>query len=235
VIAPIRAAELNLDLLYERDGRGHILRSRDHSVEAPLLHLVRTVEGNRWSLSAALSDEERAELRTALAGESVVSDVAALETTPPALPGVRKLLAKRGRAVKEDRGPSFIFGDWEYSATGAEMLGDVTDLRSVPELEWLRDVTDSERPVFVWRNDRGEIVSLCHCSRSTEGGAHAGVETAEAFRGNGLAVNVVAAWANAIRAEDRTPLYGTSWSNAASRAVARKLGLVMYGEDCRLG
>jgi hypothetical protein len=46
---------------------------------------------------------------------------------------------------------------------------------------------------------------------------------------------VVAAWANAIRAGGRIPLYGTAWSNASSRAVARKLGLVMYGEDFRLG
>ena len=45
---------------------------------------------------------------------------------------------------------------------------------------------------------------------------------------------VVAAWAHAIRAEGRTPLYSTSWDNAASQGVARKLGLVIYGTDFSL-
>jgi hypothetical protein len=38
-------------------------------------------------------------------------------------------------------------------------------------------------------------------------------------------------WARAVRALGAEPLYSTSWQNAASRAVARKLGLVLYGTD----
>jgi hypothetical protein len=231
----IDAADLNLDLLYERDGSGRLLRSRDHSVRAPLLHLVRTVQGNRWLLSAALSEDERTEIEAALAKEPVLSELASMEATPPVLEGVRELLAKREGVRGETGGPAFVFSEPPFTGTAAEELGAVTDLRAVPELQWLRDVTDRERPVYVWRNAQGEVVSLCHCSRSTQAGAHAGVETAAAFRGNGFAVQVVASWANAIRAGGRTPLYSTSWSNAASRAVARKLGLVMFGEDYHLG
>jgi hypothetical protein len=42
---------------------------------------------------------------------------------------------------------------------------------------------------------------------------------------------VTAAWAAAIRASGRIPLYSTSWSNTGSLAVARKLGLSVYASD----
>jgi hypothetical protein len=45
---------------------------------------------------------------------------------------------------------------------------------------------------------------------------------------------VTAAWAAAIRASGRTPLYGTSWTNTASLEVARKLGLVVFASDWSL-
>lgn len=51
---PLALAEVNLDLLYVRDERGLIVRSRDAGVAAPLLHLVRTARGNRWAIAAAL-------------------------------------------------------------------------------------------------------------------------------------------------------------------------------------
>ena len=46
------------------------------------------------------------------------------------------------------------------------------------------------------------------------------------YRGHGLAQRVTAALA--IRASGRVPLYSTSWTNHASLAVARKMGLEMY-------
>lgn len=81
-------------------------------------------------------------------------------------------------------------------------------------------------------------VSLCFSSRplAVAGNpdcpaAEAGVETRPDHRGRGLAPRVVAAWARAVRERGAEPIYSTSWDNAASRAVARKLGLVCYGED----
>jgi predicted GNAT family acetyltransferase len=71
----------------------------------------------------------------------------------------------------------------------------------------------------------GYPVSICFCARRSEAAAAAGLETAEAYRGRGLGARVTAAWALAIRATGRVPLYGAAWANDPSRAVARKLGL----------
>ena len=77
----------------------------------------------------------------------------------------------------------------------------------------------------------GYPVSVCFCARRSRVAAQAGLETAVEFRGRGLGPRVAAAWALAIRASGRIPLYSTSWSNDASLAVARKLGLVAYASE----
>ena len=58
----LRLAGIHLDLLYVRDAAGLILRSRDPSVTAPLVHLVRTTHGNRWFLSSLLTDCQRSQV-----------------------------------------------------------------------------------------------------------------------------------------------------------------------------
>jgi hypothetical protein len=80
----------------------------------------------------------------------------------------------------------------------------------------------------------GYPVSICFSARSSDVAAEAGVETAEPFRGRGLAPRVTAAWALAIRAGGRIPLYSTSWTNTPSLAVARKLGLIAYASSWSL-
>lgn len=57
------------------------------------------------------------------------------------------------------------------------------------------------------------------------------METLPAFRGRGLATAAVACWGRAVQRSGRTALYSTSWENAASRAIAKKLSAVLYGED----
>ncbi|MXY71814.1 MAG: GNAT family N-acetyltransferase, partial [Dehalococcoidia bacterium] len=70
--------------------------------------------------------------------------------------------------------------------------------------------------------------SVCGSVRITPEAHEAGVETSANARGRGFAVAVVAAWAQAVRALGAEPLYSTSWDNAASQAVASKLGLIPY-------
>ena len=82
--------------------------------------------------------------------------------------------------------------------------------------------------------------AICHCTkicasaRISPGAAEAGVETVAAYRGQGCAQVAVEAWAAAVRESGRVPFYSTSWDNAASRAVARKLGLIPFAEDAWL-
>lgn len=78
---------------------------------------------------------------------------------------------------------------------------------------------------------QGNAVSICYCARLTTLAAEAGVETVEAACEQGYASAAVAAWASVVRRRGLLPLYSTSWTNAASRGVARKLGMVCYGED----
>lgn len=234
--SPLALADVHLDLLYERDEHGLLLRSRDRAVSAPLLHLVRTTEGNRWLLSGALLEPQHAQLQEALVSEPVIEDLGQVESRPPILSGIRSLLATHRVSLKEERGPAFLFAETLPPAMGSgELLREPRDVRTVPELTWIREVEPAQHPLAVVRNSSGDVVAVCHSARATAEAAEAGVETARDYRGRGFAGAVVVCWAAAVRAEGRLPLYSTQWTNHASRAVARKLGVILYGEDYQIG
>lgn len=234
--SPLALASLHLDLLYERNEAGLLLRSRDPTVASPRFHLVRTTSGNRWLLSAALPERQRTELQDALTFEPVIGDLDRMEACPPALDRVRSLWTGDDSPLQEHRGPAFLFRDVLASARQtAELLREPRDARTVPELAWVREATPAQHPLSVSRNSRGDVVAVCHSARSTAEAAEAGVETARNYRGRGLAGAVALCWAAAVQAEGRLPLYSTQWANQASRAVARKLGLFIYGEDYHIG
>jgi hypothetical protein len=97
---------------------------------------------------------------------------------------------------------------------------------------WLPDVKLSA-PLFALIV-KGQAAAVCASVRITPQAHEAGVETAAAYRGRGYAGEVARAWAQAVREVGAEPLYSTSWKNTASRAVARKLGLVQFGSDLHL-
>ena len=99
---------------------------------------------------------------------------------------------------------------------------------------WTAAEIPGRSPIVAVTED-GHAVSVCFCARRSEKAAEAGLETAEAYRGRGFGPQVTAAWALAVRASGRVPLYSTSWENGASLAVARKLGLVAYASGWSLG
>jgi len=98
---------------------------------------------------------------------------------------------------------------------------------------WIAEEVPHCLPMMAILQD-GYAVSVCFCARRSEVAAEAGLETASEFRGRGFGPRVTAAWATAIRALGLRPLYSTSWSNTASLAVARKLGLVESTSDWSL-
>lgn len=89
---------------------------------------------------------------------------------------------------------------------------------------------EERSPVVVMVVD-GDTAAACYSARNTPQVAEAGVNTLEAYRGRGYAVDIVCGWAAAVRASGRLPLYSTSWSNTSSQAVARKLGAVQYAAE----
>ena len=89
---------------------------------------------------------------------------------------------------------------------------------------------NSSQPYLAIIED-SQAVSICRSVRSSSRAHEAGVDTLVGYRRRGYATSVVAAWALAVRALNRTPLYSTSWDNLASQGVAQRLSLVQYGID----
>lgn len=112
---------------------------------------------------------------------------------------------------------------------------EITDGREVLVGQFAQFQADLKaiRPFFGVLRD-GRVVSACYSARLTDHAAEAGVDTAPAHRGQGLAAAVVNAWRTAIEDSGRTALYSTSYDNLSSQAVARRLGLSQYAETFSL-
>ncbi len=131
-------------------------------------------------------------------------------------------------------GPAFRFPN-QIAHPGGVSLVDRLELLEKHFRGWTADEIPWRSPIVAVM-EGGYPVSVCFCAtRRSEATVEAGVETVATFRGRGLAVRVTAAWAAMVRASGRIPLYSTAWSNTASRAVARKLGLIQYACDWGLG
>ena len=119
-----------------------------------------------------------------------------------------------------------------FPGDASSSLAETETIDDLPQLEyhftgWTADEIPDASPIVAVMLD-GRAVSVCFCARRASFAAEAGLETAPVFRGRGLGPRVAAAWALAMRESGRTPLYSTSWTNDASLAVARKLGLIPY-------
>jgi len=129
-------------------------------------------------------------------------------------------------------GPALEFPDQIEAPEGVSLLEDASLLeRHFPG--WTSEEIPGRTPIAAILED-GHAVSVCACARRADDTAEASLETAELFRGRGLAQQVTTAWAVAVRASGRIPLYSTSWRNTASLAVARKLGLSTYAASWTL-
>jgi hypothetical protein len=219
---------LQASTLYRQDAAGRLLTVNESGGEsASRLFVGRTTEGNRWWFRHDLPEALTRDLDCILAAEPVATDL-------------RQPLRCQQRLLDALTAHAPVTSVWAgpawYCPEGIAGPGDVAAVRLVDPAPlratfpgWAGDFAASQPCCAVL--DQGEAVAVCCSSRVAVRAAEAGLNTLEGYRGRGYAPAVVAAWATAVRASGRLPLYSTSWDNLASQAVARKLGLVHYGAD----
>lgn len=213
--------------LYDQRGRMLGINEPEPDKPAPRLFLGRTTAGNTWRFRHDLPASLVSELERLLQTEPIATD---LRQPPSILAGLVDTLARHGPVQSVSMGPAWQVPEEVEAPVGvvAIMHENVGVMRR--HFPWISSHLPAYQPCRAVRVD-GEAVSVCFSSRNGLEAAEAGVNTVEAFRGRGYAPSVVAAWARAVRESNRIPLYSTSWDNLASQAVARKLGLVLYGAD----
>jgi RimJ/RimL family protein N-acetyltransferase len=224
----VELMELHVATLYRHDAAGRMVAVNDVDRRAaPRLHLGRTIEGNIWRFRHDLPAGLVRDLEEILPGEPVPADLRRPAETFRRLHDALAAHAPVGRVWE---GPAWYFPD---SIRAPESVAAVAVTHGVDVgswFPWLPDELDACQPcraVF----EGGAAVAVCFSSRNSPVAAEAGVETLEAYRWRGYATAAVAAWAQDVREQGRTPLYSTSWDNHASQALAGRLGLVMYGVD----
>lgn len=190
----------------------------------PAFTLIRSATACTWAVEAGVSDRIADRLDRLARDEPPAEDLR-----------VAPIHAEQYAALVGGRiwsGPAFKFPDSIHRPVGVASIHDLrliqTNFRG-----WSKHEIGGRSPIF-GIVENGCAVSLCFCARLSDVAAEAGLETARDFRGRGYGPRVTAAWALAIRASGRIPLYSTSWVNKASLAVARKLGLVAYASDWNL-
>ena len=205
-------------LLYE-DGRISETRSPEPE-PGPLFSLIRGTEGCAWAVRADVPQDIADDLDGLASEEPPISD---FRDAP--VHAERYMSLVKGEVYS---GPAFTFPEAIVRPSGTVFIDDLQSLEH-HFTGWKAGEIPGASPI-VAVVDEGYAVSVCFCARRSDAAAEAGLETGVAFRGRGLGPRVTAAWALAIRASGRGPLYSTSWSNHASLAVARKLGLISICE-----
>lgn len=210
---------LHLATLYTTDASGRLTTTREPTKQpAPKFVLVRSATASAWGIRADIPDALAEELTALSRAELPFAD---LHDLP------RHVERYRALGTTEWFGPAFEFPESLASATDIVLVEDERAL-NVNFRGWVPgEIAAGCRPVMGIVVD-GHPVSICFCARRSDVAAEAGVDTAAAYRGRGYAGRVTSAWALAMRASGRIPLYSTSWTNIASLAVARKLGLIAY-------
>jgi hypothetical protein len=232
--------ELHLRCLYHHDANDRIVRARQKgSWPAPLFHLGRTLQGNLWRFRDDLDSSAIRELAR-LSGREPPFQSLSAHPPPQRLEAIRSVLRSVTEMVFEWRGPCFRFPDEIRVPECRLPLVAVTPGQESLLTEFFADTIAllAERQPILAAVADGRAVSMCYAARPPDvvgsascAAAEVGVETVPGQRGLGLAPSVVAAWGRAVRGQGCEPIYSTTWDNKASRAVARKLGLICYGED----
>jgi len=221
----------HIDALFTCDDGGDLVRVNEpNGAPAPRFFLGMTAAGVVWRFRHDVDAVLRRDIDAAI-HEDVTPGP---PTDAVSAARFERILAGAEPVRHTETGPAFFFPpSLPTSFAGAVRIIEANADLLTPFLEpWLPDVQASQ-PLVALVSD-GHAVAICASVRQTPVAYEAGVETHPTYRRRGYAAAVAAGWAQAVREIDRIPLYSTSWENAASRAVARKLGLICFGSDLHI-
>ena len=218
-------AERRVGALFRHDARGRLVEINqwDGGV-APRFWLMRTGQGVVARFRQDVPDDLAMGLTELCAGER-------LSDPPPERPAhEREYLDLLVPTERVWAGPAFTFPD-DLPIAAAAVAIDEANAGLLREgfSDWLADVP--HRRPFMAVIEEGRAVAICASVRISRAVHCAGVETLPGCRGRGRGSAAVAAWARAVRDLGAAPVYSTSWDNLASRGLARRLGLRLFGVD----
>ena len=190
----------------------------DKTCPAPLLFAAFPREGRPFCRGRAGIAQKALRQAQRLAEQGVREAASYEEALGLSLAGEREVCLWRPNSVPLVSPP----------AACVELTGSNLGQYDLGDFAWLREELPMASPCFACFAG-GQAVSVCRSVRVHT--AHeAGVETAPAWRGRGLAPVVVTAWANAVERLGRVPLYTASAENRPSLRLAEKCGFLPYGE-----
>jgi RimJ/RimL family protein N-acetyltransferase len=221
--------QLHVEALFAHDAEGQLLRVNEpNGAPAPRFFLGTTMHGNVLRFRSDVDPELRRALEATVLEDS--DRRGPRVDTPASAAPYEAILARSEPVQKTWLGPAFCFPRGLPPSSSTMRVSEDNEHALQAHLHaWLPDVPLCQPMFAVTIGD--EAVAVCGSVRRTRSAHEAGVETAPAYRGRGYAAQAVAAWARVVGHMRLVPLYSTSWQNAASRAVARKLGLICFGSD----
>jgi RimJ/RimL family protein N-acetyltransferase len=227
----IELARMQAEALYVHDANGRLLRINEPDADgpAPRFFLARTGAGNIWRTRYDLPARLAAALERLAADEPVVNQP---DRLPLHMAEYVDLLGQHEPITEIYAGPAYHLPALDPAAGTVTITPQNVDLLQA-HFPYTRSSLAERAPVEAVVDD-GEAVAVCFCARITAQVAEAGVYTIDGYRGRGYAAETVRAWAAAIRATGRLPLYSTAWENTASQAVAAKLGAVFYASELNI-
>lgn len=214
--------------LFAHDAVGRIIGSNEPDpLPAPRVYIGRSPAGNVWRFRADVPGDLAAQLDDVLRREPPATDLSA---PPNCLSIVTDLLGFAAPVTAVSSGPAWLVPRNTRQPSDIQVATALSP-EQIADADQLFASSDAPALPFAAVLIDGKVAALCSCSRITPDVAEAGLVTQPEFRGRGYGVAVTAAWAIAVRATGRLPLYSTRWNNHASRRVAAKLGARLYGAD----
>lgn len=133
-------------------------------------------------------------------------------------------------------GPAFRFQadlpDMDPQARITEITDANKELLQPYMQDWEIDIPYAGPMMAALDDDAGgKAVAIAATVRTSDGANELGLETHKDFRRRGHARNATIAWAKAMRAQGRIPVYSTDYDNTASRANVTSLGLHQISSD----